>query len=804
MHRTIGGLILAGIAAIAGARPYAAPQGSAPFSGADDARATIDKYCVTCHNERLKTGGLSLVQINLQDVSASALTLEKVVRKLQARSMPPAGAPRPDVATYDRLNGWLEAELDRSSSVHPNAGRTEALHRLNRVEYKNAIRDLLGIEGLEIEKMLPTDDASYGFDNIAGVLGVSPTHVERYLAAARKISRLAVGDTSIPPYGESQVTPLDYSQEDRLEALPLGTRGGLVIRRYFPVDAEYLLKFQTVTGFGTSADEPNYVEVSVDGERVYYAQVIQQQAVGVNDDFANTDYELRLPVKAGIRTLAITFVDTTRAEAEDLLQPYLRPPTFSLFKHARLGGYAGPYVSLMSVTGPMNATASGDSPSRKRLFVCRPASPGDELPCARRIISTLQRRAYRRPPTDTEVNGVLEFYKQRRAAGGFDKGIRVAVERVLSSPDFLFRIERQPNGVKPGEPYAVSDLELASRLSFFLWSSIPDDQLIDLAGAGRLHDRAVLTAQVTRMLQDPRSDALVANFAGQWLRLRNVDAVLPDTRMFPDFDQNLRSAFRRETELFVNSIIKEDRSALDLIGANYTFVNERLARHYGISNVYGSEFRRVTMTDGRRGGLLGQGAILVATSQPNRTSPVVRGKWILESLLAAPPPAPPANVPALDATPVAGTLRQRMEQHRKNPVCASCHKVMDPLGFALENFDPVGAWRTAEGTNPVDTTGTMPDGTTFDGVAGLRHALLARPEVFVYALTEKLMIYALGRGTESYDAPAIRAVVRDAAKSDYRFSSIVLGIVNSLPFRMRQADVARALPAATSARRQDQ
>ena len=800
MTHAIGALIVGSLVVMGTGRPVEAqtPPPSLLMAEAE-AEATVKTYCIRCHNDRLKTAGLSLEQVDLHNVSASAPTLEKVVRKLRVGTMPPTGVPRPDRATYERLNDWFQAELDRAAAAHPNAGRTEGLHRLNRAEYQNVIRDLLGIEGLEIVEMLPIDDASYGFDNIAGVLAMSPTHVDRYVAAARKLSRLAVGEMSIVPYGETVVLPLDLSQDQRVESLPFGTRGGVSVRRYFPLDAEYLLKFESVDGYGVSVDEANFVEVSVDGKRVLYEEVVQGEGGSTdNVEEANSQYEIRLPIKAGKRTITITFLETTLAQAEDLLQPYLRPPTVSTFTHARLGGYAGPYVSVVSFLGPFNPASPGDSPSRRRIFVCSPASVSEEVPCARRIISSLARRAYRRPVNDLDVNALLESYREGHASGGFERGIRVALERMLSSPDFLFRIERQPPDARPDTPYAVSDVELASRLSFFLWSSMPDDELIDLAAAGQLHDVDVLEQQARRMLKDPRAEALVDNFAGQWLRLRNLSAVLPDTRMFPNFDENLRRALRRETELFVGSIINEDRSALDLIGADYTFVNERLARHYGMPNVYGSEFRRVAVTDGRRGGLLGHGSILVATAQPNRTSPVVRGKWILESLLAAPPPAAPPNVPPLEDTPGGETLRQRMEQHRRNPVCATCHTMMDPLGFALENFDAVGAWRTHENGLPVDAEGAMPDGTTFNGVAGLRQALLATPDAFINALVEKLMTYALGRGMEWYDAPAVRSVVREAVGADYRFSMIVLGIVNSVPFRMRQAEAMDVAPVTTA------
>ena len=791
------GMYLSLAAGTAGAAPQAAPA----QAKAVDGKAVLDKYCVTCHNDRLKTAGLSLAQVDFQDVGKHSDALERVVRKLQAASMPPPGAPRPDKATYLATSAWLTGSLDRAAAAVPNAGRVEGLHRLNRAEYRNVMRDLLGVEGLDVDQMLPSDDASYGFDNIAGTLGISPTHLERYLAAARKVARIAVGDTTIPAYGETEMIPNDLSQDMQREELPMGTRGGRLVRRYFPVDGEYLLRFQTVTGVLTSEDEPNFVEVTVDGARVFYKQVEQRKAIG-NDDEASTNYEVRLAIKAGPRDVGIAFLETTLAQPEDIIQPYLRPPGVSTFKHARLGGYAGSNVALLSFTGPVSVSGPGNSPSRRRIFLCSPAAAAEEAPCARRILSQLARRAYRRPVTPAEVTTLMGFYTTARADGDFDRGVRVALQRILTSPDFLFRVERQPVTAVAGKPYRISDLELASRLSFFLWSSIPDDQLLDLAGTNQLHQPAVLNAQVRRMLRDTRSTAFVENFAGQWLRLRNIKAAIPDTRMFPNFDDNLRIAFRRETELFFTSIIREDRSALDLIAADYSYLNERLARHYGVPNIYGSEFRKVTFSNGQRGGLLGQGSVLLATSQPNRTSPVVRGKWILENLLGAPPPSPPANVPALEDTPVQGTLRQRMEQHRKNPVCAACHKVMDPLGFALENYDPVGAWRTHEGATAVDAEGAMPDGTVFTGASGLRASLVTQPDIFLTALTEKMMIYATGRGMEGYDRPALRAIVRKASASNYRFSSFMLGIVNSLPFQMRQAEPRPApSPTTTAARR---
>jgi mono/diheme cytochrome c family protein len=758
-----------------------------------DARAVIEQYCVTCHSDRAKAGGLSLQSLDLTDVSANSAPLEKVVRKLRLGAMPPVGLPRPPAQTYSALASWFETELDRAATSKVHSGRTETLHRLNRAEYQNAIRDLLHLEGVDIALMLPTDDASYGFDNIAGILGMSPTHLDRYLGAARKLSRIAVGDITMAPDGETHMIPPDLSQEDRLEDLPFGTRGGTRLRRYFPVDGEYVIRFQAHTGTGISEKEDNYIELSVDGRQVFFEKMEQRPVAATgnaSDVRADTDWEVRTLIKGGLRDLAVTFVKTTSAEAEDILRPYLRPPGVSSFRLTRMGGYRGPYVAQVSFLGPFNVTGVGDTPSRQRIFVCRPANDAEETPCARKILSTLTRRAYRRPVTDADLDRLMSFYSTGRTAGGFDHGIQMALDRLLASPEFLFRIERDPANVAPGTTYPISDLELASRLSFFLWSSIPDDELLDAAANGTLRAPGGVERQVRRMLADPKAEALVNNFVGQWLRLRNVPATAPNNRLFPDYDETLRLAFRRETELLASSIfLKEDRSVLDILDADYTFVNERLARHYGIPNVYGSRFRRVTLADDNRRGLLGQGSILTVTSQATRTSPVVRGKWILESLLGAPPPAPPPNVPALEDTVLNGTLRQRMEQHRKNPVCAACHKMTDPLGFALENFDAVGAWRTEDAGLPVDSTGMLLDGTTFDGVVGLRTALRGQAsDMFVMTLTERLMTYALGRGVDHDDMPALRTITRAASRDGYRFSSLILNIVNSVPFQMRQSE----------------
>jgi mono/diheme cytochrome c family protein len=780
--------LLAFLAVVSAAAPGVAQTAAPGVTSSTAARAVLDQYCVTCHNDRAKAnaGNLSLQGIDLTD-AASAERLEKVVRKLRAGTMPPIGNRRPDAATYNGLRRWLEGTLDQAALAHPNPGRTESLHRLNRVEYQNAVRDLLGLEGIDYTTLLPKDDASYGFDNIAGVLGISPTHLDQYLNTARHVSRFAVGDVTLPPSGETQIIRPDLSQDGRLEEMPFGTRGGTRLRRYFPVDATYTIRFQAFTGVGVSEEEPNFIEVAVDGARVFYERMKQKpirHTMTGADIQANTDWEIKVPVKAGLRNLTVTFVQTTNGQLEDLLQPFMRPPGISSFRLTRMGGYSGPYLAQVAYTGPFNTTGPGDTPSRRKIFTCAPSAATAEEPCARRILSTLARRAYRRPVTSHDVDAIMAFYTKGRTGGSFDTGIQVAIERLLASPDFLFRVE-EDNAAANGRPYRVSDVELASRLSFFLWSSIPDDQLLEAAEKGLLKDPKVLDQQVRRMLADPKAEALATNFAGQWLRLRALPGVDRNPQMFPDFDDNLRQAMRRETELFFASVVREDRSALDLVNSDYTYVNERLAKHYGIPNVYGSHFRRVAVTDANRRGLLGHASILTVTAQANRTSPVARGKWILENLLGAPPPAPPPNVPPLEETDVKGTLRVRMEAHRKNPVCASCHTMMDPLGFAMENYDPLGQWRTRDDGGPVDTAGAMPDGTKFSGVNGLREALLAKPDTFVETLTDRLMVYALGRGTEYYDAPAIRQIARTAAKNQYKFSRLILGIVNSAPFQMR-------------------
>jgi hypothetical protein len=780
---TAAGVVLASGSLLSQAQPSAPlPQPIAT------PQAVLTRYCVSCHNERLKTGGFRLDNVNAADAASDPELWEKVVRKLRAGTMPPEGAPRPDRTTYEELRTWIAGQLDGAAAARPDPGRTEALHRLNRAEYANAVRDLLGLEALDIGLLLPGDDSSYGFDNIGGVLGISPTHLERYLAAARTIGRLAIGDPTLLPIAEEYAAPVALTQNDRFDELPFGTRGGMLIRRHFPVDAEYLLRFQTGRGLGTSATEPQQVEVAVDGRRVALIPLSEVPARrDAEGGRSRVDHQLRLPIRAGVREVAVTFLKTTNAEVEHLLQPFERNETVVLTQ----GGdsLSGPSLHRVSIVGPYNAAGATDTPSRRRIFVCRPTTAAEEGPCARRILSTLGRRAYRRPVTEREVDSLVSHYEAGRSGKTFDDGIRQGLERLLSSPEFLFRVESVPPRAAASSTYRINDLELASRLSFFLWSTIPDDELLDLAAKGRLGDPGVLERQTKRMLADSKS-TLVSGFFSQWLKLRALQDVAFDLNLFPDFDDNLRNALRRETELFTASIVEEDRSVLDLLRGNHTFVNDRLARHYGIPNVYGSQFRRIVLEDPRRHGLLGKGSILTVTSLPNRTSPVARGKFVLEALLGAPPPPPPPDVPGLEENTAEGrprSMREAMVRHRANPVCAACHKVMDPIGFALENFDAAGAWRSYDADVPIDASGVLPDGSKFDGVVELRSAFLARPENFVSTVTEKLLTYALGRGLEYYDMPAVRTIIRDAAPGDYRFSDIVLGVVRSVPFQMRRS-----------------
>jgi len=758
--------------------PRQASDKAAPSTSSQ--RALLDRYCVGCHNDRLKTAGLALDRVDLSRVADDAEVWEKVVRKLRGGLMPPAARPRPDAASYEAFTTWLETTIDAAASASPDPGRTQTFHRLNRTEYRNAVRDVLGLD-VDVDPLLPADSASYGFDNIAGALKVSESLMERYLSAARKISRAAVGGPPPSVLAETYAVPPALPQEEQLEGLPFGTRGGVLIRHQFPQDAEYVFRFE-LANLTAGAE----LEFLLDGERVQHFSVPRgRRAADIDGNEAGEKLEVRVPVRAGPREVAAAFVKAPTLLAETSRRPFLNPA---------ISRPPIAYLRSVTITGPFEAVGAGETPSRARIFTCRPADEAAEDGCARTILSTLARRGYRRPVADEDVEGLLAAYTTARAAGnGFEAGIERAIGQLLVSPEFLYRVEAGP-AVAPAPIYRVTDLELASRLSFFLWSSVPDDELIEAAARGALRQPAELERQVRRMLADPRSDALVGNFVGQWLQLRNLASVTPSEVLFADFDDGLRRAFRRETELLFDSILHEDRSVVDLLVADYTFVNDRLARHYGIPNVKGSHFRRVTLTDPNRRGLLGQGSILTVTSHPIRTSPVFRGKWILENILGTPPPPPPPNVPALPdkggvyagKTP---SMRERMATHRANAACAACHSMIDPLGFGLEHFDPIGRWREVDDLYaPIDASGVLPDGTAFKDVAGLRTALASRPGRFVTTLTEKLLTYALGRGLEYYDMPAVRKIVRDAAAGNYRLSALVLGITRSLPFQMRRTE----------------
>ena len=761
----------------------------------------VGRYCVTCHNEQLRTGGLVLSTLDVAQAGQEPEVWEKVVKKLRTGAMPPEGMPRPDETAYDAFATYLETELDKAAAANPNPGRP-VLQRLNRVEYANAVRDLLVVD-IDGETLLPADDSRHGFDNVGDVLTVSPALLERYLSAARQISRLAIGDSDVAPALESYTVAKYYQQEDRMnEDLPFGSRGGIAVRHHFPVEGEYVINVRLERNsrdYIKGLFEPHQLDVRLDGDRLQLftiggenhgrsAPIFSNNAMGAREQDiyernADDILEVRFTAEAGPRLVGVNFLkETSMPEG----------PRRTRMSKYDLHNYKGgePGVAGVSIGGPYNSKGMGETPSRRTIFVCRPATVEEEEPCAREILSKLARRAYRRPVAEKDIRTLLDFYESRRDRG-FESGIAAALERILVGPEFLYRVEKDPQSAEPNTAYPVSDLELASRLSFFLWSSLPDDQLLDLAERGRLRDPEVLDREVRRMLADRRSSALVSNFAAQWLQLRSLRAINPDQDVFPYFDENLREAFRQETELFFESLLREDRSVLDLLSADHTFVNERLARHYGIPDVYGSHFRRVELNGEGRRGLLGKGSILAVTSYANRTSPVLRGKWVLENILGTPPPPPPPNIPDLVERSEDGkafSMRQAMEQHRANPVCASCHNVMDPLGFALENFDGIGSWRTMDADTPIDASGVLPDGTPFEGPAELQRVLLeSKREEFVATATERLLTYALGRGVEPYDAPAVRSIIREAAQSDYRWSSLLSGIVKSTPFQMRRS-----------------
>ena len=815
----------------------------APHPGTPQ-RALLDRYCVVCHNDRRRTGGLALDALDVSRVGEAPEIWERVVLKLRGGMMPPAGRPRPAPAEYDGFRSWLETELGRAAESRPDPGRVPT-HRLNRAEYANAVRDLLALE-IDGAELLPADDVGHGFDNLAGTLALSPALMERYLSAARRISRLAVGDPTIGPgfTSKTYVVPINMAQNDRMsEDLPFGSRAGLAVRHRFPLDGEYAITIRlqrSVYEYIVNLDESHDLDVRIDGRRVARFAVGGEApgrpapvsfsgtfvAAGGRgypsqawDDYrtgADAELAVRVDVGAGTRVVGVSFAGKSW-EHEGVLQPPLREYGATVTETTDTSSRPeGPGVGSVAIDGPYGASGPGETASRARIFVCRPGEPpgggragpaaeprrtngsrqaadGSDGACARTILARLARRAFRRPIGDEDLVPLLAFYRTGRAAGGFEAGIRMALERLLIDPEFLFRIERDPEGLAAGAPYRLADLELASRLSFFLWSSIPDDELLDVAAEGRLSDPAELERQVRRMLADPRAAALVENFAGQWLALRSVDGLAPDPNLFPEFDENLREALRRETDLFLESQLREDRSVVDLLRADYTFLNERLARHYGVPGVTGNHFRRVTLPDGRRAGLLGQGSVLAVTSYGNRTSPVLRAKWLLENVLGSPPSPPPPDIPPLpESGAEAGeprTVRERLARHRRNAACAICHAPMDPLGFALENFDALGGWRTRDAGVPIDASAVLADGATrFDGPAGLREVLLERSGQFVETVTEKLLTYALGRGIEHYDRPVIRAIARAAAADDHRWSSLILGIARSTPFRMRRTE----------------
>jgi hypothetical protein len=766
-------------------------RSASPSPIADGHKATLQQYCVTCHNTRLKTAGFSIDALDVANPTHDAESWEKVVRKLRVGSMPPRGARRPDAATSNALITWLEGELDRAGTNSP--GRP-TLRRLNRAEYSNAIRDLLALD-VDVTALLPPDGSAFGFDNVADAQNSSPALLQAYLAAARKISAAAVGDARSGVGSDLYTARQDLSQDVHLDGLPLGTVGGLRARHTFPLDGEYEFQvrlYRTNLSAMRGLEDPQDVELTLDGDRILLASIggdqdlidLQTNPTDTSDKIEATRLRVRRFVKAGQRDVIAAFLEKTSPLFEtNRLQRFVRD-----FANP-FDAEGAPHVLSIGIQGPFNARGA-ETPPSSRVFLCTPVAAADEAACARRILSTLASRAYRRPVSNTDVADLMSAYEQGKSGGSFKTGVQFGLRRVLASPSFVFRPEVEPANVAPGAAYRVSDLELASRLSFFLWSSIPDEELLRVAREGRLSQRAVQSQQMRRMLADPRASAFVNNFAGQWLHLRNLRSIVPNSDLFPDFDDNLRQAFRREAELFFESVLREDRSALDLMTADYTFVNERLARHYGIGNVFGSEFRRVHLDDSARYGLLGKGAVLLATSHPTTTSPVLRGKWVLENVVGTPPPAPPADLDTALKTDPPGsapkTMREQMERHRSNPVCASCHQTMDPIGFALENFDVVGKWRIQDQSGlSLNTADVLTDGSSITGVVTLRQTLLRRPDVFVQTLTEKLLVYALGRGLTAGDMPVVRKIVRDAGQQRYRFTALMEGIVSSAPFQMR-------------------
>jgi len=780
----------------------AAAQNPGTFATVTSQQAFISQTCSACHNDKLKSGNFSWTNVDLAHPDHSAQSLEKAIRMLHAGMMPPPGIPRPDPATMKAFVTALENGIDHAAAIHPNAG-APALHRLNRTEYRNSIRDLLGID-VDVASLLPADDMSHGFDNMAEALNVSPALMEGYIRAASKISREAVGDPDVAASTKTYHIPRVVNQLRHVEGAPFGTRGGLAVIHDFPADGEYIFRmslYYDICGplWGKSQGKGQQIEVAVNGERV--------ALLSIDPDSTFTDDLVTQPVKitAGPKRISAAFIQKSEGPAEDTVMPFEQ--SLIDLNNADLPGITSlPHLRELRVVGPKNVTGISDTPSRRRIFACRPGSDADEIPCARKIISMLARQAYRRPSTEMDLEDLLSVFQQGRRAPAkkeapFDSGIRTVVQTLISDPEFVFRFEHTPPNVQPGTNYSISDLELAARLSYFLWSSAPDDQLITLASQNRLKDPGVLEQQVRRMLADPRSEALSTVFAAQWLQLQNLREVQPDAFLYPNFDRNLADSMRRETELLFDSIVHEDRNIVDLLTANYTFVDELLAKHYGIPNVLGPRFRRVPVADENRLGVLGHASILTLTSVSNRTSPVQRGKWVMIALLGTPPPPPPANVPPLKETSEnekVQSVREKMEQHRKNEPCRSCHQLMDPIGLALENFDGVGSWRAKDGGLPVDASGRMFDGTKLDGPVSLRRAILSHSDAFVGTFTGNLLAYALGRVVDYRDMPMVRSIEQQAARSDNRFSSFVLGIVKSMPFQMRRAEGGQA-PAETAA-----
>ena len=782
-------LIVATVTVPVLAGPASAQQRpTAPTASVAESSAVLSQYCLACHGADTKTAGLDLETLLSTDPSDHPEMWEAVIRKLRGRQMPPVGLPRPDEATYDAMVNALADSLDRDAEANPNPGRTATFRRLNRSEYANAIRDLLALD-VDVSSLLPGDEASHGFDNIT-VGDLPPMLLERYVSAAEKISRLAVGRTGRLPEAKEVRVPPDLTQEGHIPGLPVGTRGGALVPYTFPVDGEYDITVRLARDRNEDVEGLNrahQLELLIDRERLALFDVKPPRR-GLDHRNVDSHLTARVKVAAGPRQVGATFLKDSSTLLETQRQPY--QARFNFYRHRR----TQPAIFSVTIVGPYNPAGTGRTPSRERVFVCEPANVAAEEACARQIVRTLAKRAYRRPVDDVSLNGPMRFYRAARTEGGEDRGFDAGIERALAailvSPQFLFRVEREPPGLEANTAYRISGLELASRLSFFLWSSIPDDLLLEAAVRGELSTADGLERQVRRMLADPKSQSLVNNFAAQWLHLRNLEGIRPDMRLFPDFDENLRRAFRTESELLLQTVIREDRSILDLLRPEFTFLNERLAKHYGVPNVYGTWFRRIPLREGsKRGGLLRHGSVLTVTSYATRTSPVIRGKWILENILGMPPPPPPADVPELSEKTISGdiSVRERLAEHRADPACSGCHNPMDPLGFALENYDAVGRWRTVDLGLPIDPSGQLVDGTHVSGVADLESALLQRPEMFASTLTEKLLTFALGRGVEYYDAPAIRGIVRNARNHNFRFSSLILGIAGSTPFQMRNS-----------------